>query len=341
MSVFNKSQRFFFNAAAGIILIISVAGCEKALQLKNPSATADAVFNDLWQTLDKNYALFSLKGINWDSVHAANKSNFSGNLNDGQLFTALIKPLEVLKDGHVTLISPDKIYTYENFHTAYLDNFNLNNVKKAYLKNSYKEIGPIIYKVDGNIGYLYYSSFAQDLSDVEIENIFTELSTTKGLIIDVRNNSGGKSSNVERLFGRFINARKLVRYEVKKKGPGHNDFYDKEPVYFLPTGNYFDKPMVLLTNRSCFSACNDFAMYMSYLPNVTIVGDRTGGGGSIPADYLLANGWKLQYSSTVTLSPDNVPIENGIQPDVVEQITPIQETNEQDPILEKAIKILQ
>jgi len=202
-------------------------------------------------------------------------------------------------------------------------------------------VGPVIYKADDDIGYLYYASFAQDISDAEMENVFAAMSSTKGLIIDVRNNSGGKSSNVERLFGRFLNTKKLVRYEMKKKGPGHNDFYDKEPVYLLPVGKFYNKPMVLLTNRSCFSACNDFALYMSYLPNVTIVGDQTGGGGSIPANYLLVNGWKLQYSSTVTLSPDHLPVENGIQPDVVEQITPIQEINGKDPILERAIKILQ
>ncbi|MEO6230475.1 MAG: S41 family peptidase [Ferruginibacter sp.] len=341
MSVFIRLRKFFFIVVTLVVLMISIAGCEKALQLKNPTTTADAMFDDLWHTLDKNYALFSIKGINWDSVYVANKLNFNGSLNSSELFTALIKPLEALKDGHVTLISPGNIYTYENFHTAFLGNFNLNNVKKNYLKNIYKEVGPVIYKVDGDIGYLYYASFEQDISDLEIENIFAEFSSTKGLIIDVRNNPGGKSSNVEKLFCRFINAKKLVRYELKKKGPGHNEFYDKEPVYLLPVGNFYSKPMVVLTNRSCFSACNDFVMYMSYLPNVTIAGDQTGGGGSIPADYLLANGWKLQYSSTITLSPDNLPIENGIQPDVVEQITPVQETNGQDPILEKAIKILQ
>ncbi len=341
MSVFITLRKFFFTVAALIFLMITIPSCEKALQLKSLSKTPDAVFDDLWQALDQNYALFSVKGIDWDSVYAANKLNFDGSLNSSQLFTALIKPLEVLKDGHVTLISPDNIYTYESFRTAYLGNFNLNNVKKNHLKNSYEEVGPVIYKVDGDIGYLYYASFEQDISDAKMENVFAALSATKGLIIDVRNNSGGKSSNVERLFRRFINTKKLVRYELKKKGPGHNNFYDKEPVYLSPVGNFYNKPMVLLTNRSCFSACNDFAMYMSYLPNVTIVGDQTGGGGSIPANYLLANGWKLQYSSTVTLSPDNLPVENGIPPDVVEQITPIQEVNGQDPILEKAIKILQ
>ena len=167
-----------------------------------------------------------------------------------------------------------------------------------------------------------------------------DFSPTRGLIIDVRDNTGGDLVNVEKLFSRFINTRKLVKYEVKKKGPGHSEYADKEPIYISPAVSYYEHPVALLTNRKCFSACNDFVLFMSLLPQVTLIGDRTGGGGAIPADFLLLNGWTLQYSASMTLSPDGVEIESGIPPDYSVDINAIDDANGRDPILEKGFEIL-
>jgi hypothetical protein len=331
-----KKLRFIFLA----VVIINICSCEKVLELKEPSITSAAVFEDVWQVLDKKYALFSIKNINWDSLYIQSRPQFTGELNNNDLFKRISNILEVLKDGHVSLISSEKIYTYDNFYTLYLRNFNFINIEKNYLKNQYNKTGPVIYKIVDSIGYLYYSSFRDNISEEDLNIIFNTMTATKGLIVDVRDNGGGTLSNAEKLFSRFINSRKLVKYEVNKKGPAHNDFLDKEAFYISPSGNYYSKKIVLLTNRTCFSACNDFAMYMTYLPNVTLVGDQTGGGGSVPANYLLLNGWKLQYSSSVTLSPDNLPVENGVKPDIPMIISPFQEANGIDPILEKAYQLL-
>jgi C-terminal processing protease CtpA/Prc len=128
---------------------------------------------------------------------------------------------------------------------------------------------------------------------------------------------------------------------MNKKGPGHDDYMDPVPYYLSPAGTHYGNPVALLTNRSCFSACNDFVLYMSGLSNVKQIGDQTGGGGGIPRDYVLANGWKLQYTSTVTLSPAKASVENGIVPAISITITPTDETNGKDPILEKAFQSLQ
>ena len=207
--------------------------------------------------------------------------------------------------------------------------------------NDYSVSGPVIYKIVNNIGYLYYNSFFNDISDEQVDKIINDMNSVKGLIVDVRSNTGGRSANVNKLFRRFISARRLVKYELKKNGPGHDNFSEPEPYYLDPAATTFTKPVVVLTNRSCFSGCNDFVSYMSELPNVKLMGDQTGGGGSIPYHYILANGWKIQYSATVTLSPDKLSIENGIQPDENIGITPIDETNGRDPILEKAYQSLQ
>jgi C-terminal processing protease CtpA/Prc len=133
----------------------------------------------------------------------------------------------------------------------------------------------------------------------------------------------------------------VVKYDVVKNGPGHDDFNNPKPYYLSPAGQYYANPVVVLTNRSCFSACNDFALYMSGISIVKLIGDQTGGGGGIPNNYLLANGWKLQYSATITLSPVKDNIENGIPPYVNIEISSTDELNGKDPILEKALQFLQ
>jgi hypothetical protein len=322
-------------------VMIACVGCEKLVGMKEPPADPVAVFDECWQVVDKNYALFTVKNINWDSVYAVTRPLVNPSTTESGLFKILADALGFLKDGHVTLDSKTSRYTYEEFYKGFPQNFNFENVKKTYLHNEFRQTDAVVYKIVDNVGYLYYASFAETISDNDLVKVMNELSSTKGLILDVRSNSGGNLSNANKLFSHFIAAQKLVKYEVQKNGAEHNDFDKKQAVYASPAATgYYNKPVVVLTNRSCFSACNDFVMYMSYLSNVRIVGDQTGGGGSIPAEYLLANGWTLRYSSSLTLSPDNVSAENGILPDVYATITPIDETNGKDPILEKAYQLL-
>ena len=330
----------FFRVILIGLFVFTQSGCEKVLD-KDPASNPVAVFDDLWTVMDQRYTLFSIKGVDWQKTYTEYRSKVNDSMTEKELFNVLVNMLETLKDGHITLMSNTDTATYENFFRAYPVNFNNNNIIDYYLNNDYKVNGPVIYKIVNNIGYLYYNSFFNDISETQMDMIMNEMSAVKGIIIDIRSNTGGRSSNADKLFRRFISEKKLVKYELKKSGPGHDDFLEPEPFYLEPAGKAFTKPIVVLTNRSCFSTCNDFVSYMSELPNVKLVGDQTGGGGSIPYNYILANGWKIQYSATVTLSVSKASIENGIQPDYYIEITPIDEMNGKDPILEKAYQSLQ
>lgn len=322
------------------MLFIST-GCERVLDMKEPAKDPVAVFDDLWKTIDEHYALFPVKNVDWKNTYAEYRAQISSGATDGELFTVLSDMLQTLKDGHVTLVSKSSTSTYDNFYKLYPINFNYQNLLNTYLNPGYKTIGPVSVKVVNNVGYIYYGSFANDITEEQLDQIFSELSSTKGLIVDVRSNTGGKSKNVDRLFSRFISDKRLVKYEMKKNGTGHDDFAGPEAYYISPSGTAYTQPVVVLTNRTCFSACNDFVLYMSGLTNVQLIGDQTGGGGAVPYDYVLLNGWKLQYSASITLAPDKDAVENGILPHVNVLITPIDETNGKDPILEKAFFALQ
>jgi len=322
-------------------LLLMTTGCEKALNLKDPATHATAVFDELWTVMDKHYSLFPYKGVNWDSTYKQFHVKVRDGMPETELFGVLSDMLSTLKDGHVSLTSPIDTFTYLGFFKPYPYNFNYDNIVKTYLQHAYSSSGPLIYKVVSGVGYLYYNSFANDLTGAQIDKVMTDMAQTKGLIIDVRNNTGGSTENADRLFERFITARTLVKFEMNKKGSGHDEYTDPQPYYLSPAGTNYGEPIVVLTNRACFSACNDFVLYLSGLPNVTQIGDQTGGGGGIPGDYILSNGWKLQYTATVTLSSAKLSVEGGIAPDINITISPSDESNGKDPILEKAFQSLQ
>ena len=78
--------------------------------------------------------------------------------------------------------------------------------------------------------------------------------------------------------------------------------------------NYLGKPVLVLTNRSCFSAANDFVSVMKTLPQVRIVGARTGGGGGLPFSSELPNGWSVRFSACPINDSEDRTTEFGIEP---------------------------
>ena len=104
---------------------------------------------------------------------------------------------------------------------------------------------------------------------------------------------------------------------VHKTGPGHSDFSEPYPITYKPADEYRVKwpgEVVVLTNRSCFSAANNFVSVMKELPNVRIVGAKTGGGGGMPFSSELPNGWSIRFSACPILNARGEVIENGIDP---------------------------
>ncbi|MEL6837491.1 MAG: S41 family peptidase [Bacteroidota bacterium] len=102
------------------------------------------------------------------------------------------------------------------------------------------------------------------------------------------------------------------------------------------TAMMLDKPVVVLINRHSYSATNFFSAFMSNIPNVTLIGDRSGGGGGVPVSFELPNGWKFRISVTRTYLPDGFNIEEGIKPDIYQNTGPEDELKGVDAIIERA-----
>ncbi len=302
-------------------------------------------FEALWQIIDEHYCFFDYKqqeyGLDWNDVYNKYKVRVSDNLNSLQLFEILTDMLGELRDGHVNLYTSHDVGRYWTWHEAFPKNFS-DTLSRHYLGTDYKIAGGIKYKVlDDNIGYMRYESFAQNIGEGNLDDALLYMALCQGLIIDIRNNGGGDLTNAERLAGRFVDEETLVGYIVHKTGSGHGDFSSPEERRLSPSSNIrWHKPVCVLTNRSVYSAANDFAVIMHALPNVTIVGDHTGGGSGLPMSSSLPNGWNVRFSACPILDKDMQQTEFGIAPDVYAALSDESTAQNSDPIIETARKIL-
>ena len=299
-------------------------------------------FEALWTIMDERYCFFEYKGIDWDKIHSEYAQRVKNEMNQEALFMLLNQMLQELKDGHVNLYTSFDMGRYWSWFEEYPDNFDANLLENNYLKSDYGIAGSFRYKIlDDNTGYVYYGSFTNTVGDANLDYIINKMKDCNGIIFDVRNNGGGMLANVDKLVSRFLEKTTLVGYYQYKTGKKHNDFSELKEKYIEPSKRLrYQKPVIVLTNRKCFSAANEFVNAMRYCPNVRILGDRTGGGGGLPLSSELPNGWSVRFSACPNFDADKRHIEFGIDPDIRTDLLPSDVEKGQDTLIEAAKEML-
>lgn len=313
--------------------------CEEAFIDDSPANDPQNNFDILWTTLDEKYSLFPIKKLDWDSVYAAFSPRIYPEMSDEELFAVMDSMLYLLRDGHTNLVSDFNVSRNWEWYLNYPDNFNYELVERNYLGNNHRIAGGLRYTIlEGNLGYIYYGSFSSGFSRANLNEVMTYLQNTEGLIFDIRNNGGGRLNNAFVLAQLFAPEEQPVIYRFYKTGPGHNEFDKSVTVSLGPSaGVNYTKPVALLTNRRVYSAANTFAGIMGLFPKVTLIGDRTGGGGGLPVDSELPNGWTYRYSATREFTVQGTNLERGIPPNIQKDLDSTAVLNGRDNIIETAI----
>lgn len=324
-----------------ILFCFALMSCEKA-----DKATMDPYTNldALWTLLDEKYCFFEYKDIDWEAVRVEYRSRIKSDMNQFELFDLLAEMVNELKDGHVNLNSKFDRSRYWDWYEKYPRNFYA-ELKDSYLGigNDYKIAGGIEYRTlaEDKIGYAYYGSFSSIISHQNIDYMLYHFKDCDGLIIDIRNNGGGSLAISDRFASHFFEEKQTVGYIQHKTGKGHNDFSKPYPIEMEPTnGVRWLRPVVVLTNRHCYSAANDFVNKMKMLPHVTIIGDITGGGSGMPFSSEIPNGWSVRFSSSPLLDVNKQHTEFGIKPDISLQLLEEDVLNKKDTYIEYAIQYL-
>ena len=356
-----KAKHLLYIAA--LIFVLPLQSCF-INQDKDMVNDAKTNFEMLWKICDEYYCYFDYKNIDWDSIYTAYEPRVYNGMSDDELFNVLGEMLGELKDGHVNLYSDYATSRYWKWFQDYPQNYDERLILENYFHYDYYSKGGFTYQIlPENIGYIHYASFVDGFDDALLDHMLTMFKDCKGLIFDIRDNGGGSKANVNKLACRFTTEKKVLKgYLLHKTGVGHSDFTDTVPEYLTPPGtiasfNYIDtdsvnlsnldskrvrflKPIAVLSNRNVYSAANDFIRTMKVVDNATVIGDRSGGGGGIPASFDLPNGWNVRLSVTPMLDIDKQHTELGIDPDIKVDMADDAYATGRDAILDTAIEYL-
>lgn len=328
-----------------IILIVLTTGCGDLLVDPDPTADPATVLQILWREFDRYYPFFLEKNVEWDSMYTAIGSRINEKTDDDSLYALLSKMLNSLRDGHVNLYTPMGTSRYTGWYDQFPVNFNYNIILNRYLGSGARSAahGNLLYGRIGSIGYVHIRTFAgNEKWAYDIDRVIEELHDTDGIIVDIRHNGGGSTRNANLIASRFADRQRIYSYIQYRNGPHHSDFTELKALRIGPSGpRQYTNPVAVLTNRSTFSAAEDFTLSMKKFPNVIHIGDTTGGGLGNPIFRELPNGWRYRLPVWRQFPPSMEMLEGiGIAPDIPVSITSSDAARMLDSIVEKALEEL-
>jgi len=200
-------------------------------------------------------------------------------------------------------------------------------------------------KVDKGIFRFNLRSFASDKTAIlfEEEMAKLDLKEIKGIILDVRYNTGGNSSVGDRIIshliekpiktGRIFKAREY-RPLYRLRGI-EQDWYEVESSLTPSVDEHYLGPVVVLISRYTGSAAEDFLVPLKYSKRAVLLGETTSGGTGNGLNTILPGGGMLR----VCINTDEY-VGCGVSPD-----TEVHQTRDDiyrgyDRVLTKAIEVI-
>lgn len=184
-----------------------------------------------------------------------------------------------------------------------------------------------------NIGYIKIKSFIGTNTASDFVSELKTLDKTKGLIIDLRGNTGGLLTNAVVVANLFINNGRIVSI-VSKDGKRQ----DINAQVNLPIMN---KPLVVLVDESSASASEILSGALKDNKKAILVGTRTFGKGLVQQIVPLPNGTGINITIAKYLTPNGYDInKKGIEPDILVKYTLSDIKKHNDTQLNKAETII-
>jgi len=189
--------------------------------------------------------------------------------------------------------------------------------------------------VDKNIGYIQLSSFISSSTPNELLEALENTTQAKGLIIDLRGNTGGLLPNAIFAANLFIpKGGKIVSIV------GRNGYhYD---VMAQDTNVNIDKPVILLVDGASASASEIFSGAMKDYHRAKLIGTKTYGKGMVQKIIPMPNETGINLTIAKYLTPKGKDInKHGINPDIEVPLNRSDIIQKRDTQLEKAKNIME
>ena len=161
-------------------------------------------------------------------------------------------------------------------------------------------------QIDPKIVYISISNFAIGTAS-EVQSALAKFNSSKGVILDLRDNPGGIIEEAVKVAEQFIGRGVIVSYKVN----------GDERVFTARNSKPNPAPVVLLINKRTTSAAELLAAAFQDRNRGVVIGERSYGKGSVQEFVTLKDGSKLELTVALYLTPSGRTIEGlGVTPDL-------------------------
>lgn len=166
--------------------------------------------------------------------------------------------------------------------------------------------------IDGDIGYLFISSFTSHTYDNFNKDINYLLDNgAKKIILDLRNNGGGYVDDSLKIANSFVSEGKLLTAHYKNSN--NTVVYNATATTLVPE----EYPVIILVNEGTASASEILTAALKENNRATVIGSKTYGKGVMQSEIPYLGGYLCIVTSSYTTPLDNDIHEKGITPDII------------------------
>lgn len=309
---------------------------------RDSSADYLTQFDSLWARFDAVYPSFDYKGVNWTTQRSLYRGRVQRARSQAEFVSLAREMLEPLRDLHVWFVDPSG-HIVPTFRPSHVANFDAARWRRSLRDAGYVQRGRDIGEANlGGYGYLFIGSWNGSVDVASLDLTMARVRDAPGLIIDLRTNAGGSDATALAFASRFSSRSFAASYVRVRNGPLHADLDVPTARMISPRGPWqYLRPVVVIAGRAGLSATESFVAAMRTLPNVTVLGDTTGGASGNPTTYPLGNGWSYSVPQWLEYGPDRRPIEwRGVPPHIAVAWMPSLYDRDRDPLIDAAVGVL-
>lgn len=307
------------------------------------SQAAVAILEKAWSIVNAEYPMFGIRDeLDWDALRRTYRAEAERARSCQEVATIVARMLRHLRDGHVWVKLNGKHLPV--FKVPHKLNVNRNTRIYERFLGRVQPVGRRLMwaKTKDNIGWLMIPGWkGADLPD-RFDDVMEQMRDTRGLILDVRWNSGGDAELSKYIAARFVDTTRIFGYYRYRNGPKRTDLTEKIEREISPRGPWrYDRPVILLMGQGCFSACESFCAMMAACPNATTMGDHTRGSTGFPVPFKLDGGIEIHVPQWIAYLPDGQMMDGqGVIPEVPFAPKPNSFTGNRDELLSMALERL-
>lgn len=308
------------------VLALLLVFCIQATAFTAPAhgkSTSLELFQQVCKDFEDHYAFFHKHSVDWNILKIAYTPKFENELAPDEFAELLGQMLSNFHDSHVAVKAPDSFY--KHWSAPYLPNIDHDVLPQYAVYNEYQDIGGGVIRhamVGNNTAHIIIRSLDEDrfkaVSESDLEALFARYADAGAMIIDIRDNQGGRYENARRIASRLTDQERTVGYFRYRVKDGENGMSPCFMERISPSkGASFHGPVVCLIGSKTASAAEWLALMVRSNPRSVLVGDVTRGTSTVVKEFTLENGVSYKMSNYVIYDGLMREVEGrGVQPDV-------------------------